>query len=141
MIRTETITDKNILIASFRDNTDPEYVGPGTWNVIHRLAIRATTTPKQNEFISTMNEICNGFPCNVCNKHCKEYISTHPLEEYIGVVTEINNVKLLLGMFIWSWKFHNDVNARLNKPIMNWDTAYNLYSNTNSCSTECTNAK
>ena len=31
-------------------------------------------------------------------------------------------------MFKWSWKFHNSVNSRIGKPVLDWDTTYNLYS-------------
>jgi hypothetical protein len=50
-----------------------------------------------------------------------------------------------LGLFIWTWKFHNAVNTRLRKPVMSWDTAYSLYSelqNNNNlvCSKTCLQA-
>ena len=126
----------------FKDPTDPQYVGPGTWNVIHRLAFCANTKDKQKIFIYDMREICKGFPCKNCVQHCSKYIEDNPLEVCIGVVTEMNGEKKQLGMFIWTWKFHNIVNARLNKPYMTWDTAYNMYSHENSlvCSQECLNS-
>lgn len=127
------------LINDFKDQTDPKYVGPGHWNVIHRLSYKARTHEQQLHFIDDMKEICYGFPCTVCKGHCTEYISNHPLEEYIDILIEINGEKIALGMFIWTWKFHNAVNTRTKKPIMSWDTAYNLYSQTESliCSKNC----
>ena len=123
----------------FKDHTDPEYVGPGTWNSIHRMAFSAKTKEQQNCFISMMNEICNGFPCLNCRYHCSEYIRNHPMEEYLEMKVEVNNETLPLGLFLWSWKFHNAVNSRLKKPIMSWDTAYNIYSDNNNlvCSKSC----
>ena len=123
----------------FKDHTNPEYVGPGTWNSIHRLAFLATTKEKQDCFVKTMKEICDGFPCLNCRYHCSEYITNHPMEEYKDKMVDINGEKQPLGLFLWSWKFHNAVNARLNKPIMSWDTAYNLYSDNNNlvCSKSC----
>lgn len=123
----------------FKDDTDPKYVGPGTWNVIHRTSFAANTLDEQKKFIKLMNEICSGFPCTVCKSHCTEYIKTHPMEEYLDKEIDINGKKVKLGMFIWSWKFHNAVNARLKKPIMNWTTAYNLYSGKEEliCSKSC----
>lgn len=150
------------LINSFKDHTDPKYTGPGTWNVIHQRAMAAKVHAKQLEFIEFMKETCTGFPCTVCRDHCTKYIATHPLEEYLDVTIEIGQIKssvnstpaskvqgrdkalprntpISIGMFIWSWKFHNAVNARINKPIMSWDTAYNLYAGGDSlvCSKSC----
>jgi len=127
-------------ITDFKDITDPSYVGPGSWNIIHRISFKARTRESQINFIELMKEICQGFPCTICRGHCVEYIKNHPLEEYVGVTMEINKELINLGMFIWSWKFHNVVNKRLNKPFMSWDTAYNFYSNSDSvCSTACMN--
>ena len=128
--------------SDYKDHTDPKYIGPGTWNVIHRRAFKAHTHNDQIAFIEFMKDVCYGFPCFVCKGHCTEYIKNHPMEEYIDVPVEINGEKLQIGLFVWSWKFHNAVNARIKKPIMNWDTAYNLYSETEPliCSKNCLEA-
>jgi hypothetical protein len=65
------------------------------------------------------------------------------MEEYLNVLVEINDKKMSLGLFVWSWKFHNAVNARIKKPLMSWDTAYNLYSETESlvCTKNCLEAE
>lgn len=130
------------LLSDFRDSTDPKYIGPGTWNVIHRRAFKARNHDQQLAFIEAMKDICYGFPCTICRGHCTEYIQNHPLEEYLDVTVDVNGGRLPLGMFVWSWKFHNAVNARLKKPIMSWDTAYNLYSDTGSlvCGKSCLEA-
>lgn len=110
-----------------KDATDPKYIGPGTWNVIHRLASKAVTKTKQDEFISTMTEICNGFPCHICRGHCQEYMRNHPIQDYISKTIDIDGSSQNLGLFIWTWEFHNAVNSRLQKPIMDWDTAKRMY--------------
>lgn len=128
------------LLAQFKDHTDPMYIGPGSWNIIHRRAWMARNPKNQKEFIEFMTDICHHFPCMVCRGHCSEYIENHPMEEYLGVMVKItDDEKLPLGMFIWTWKFHNAVNTRLQKPIMSWDTAYSLYSDSNNlvCSKTC----
>jgi len=127
------------LINEFHDNTDPKYIGPGTWNTIHRRAYKARTHNEQLSFIDFMKDVCYGFPCVVCKGHCTEYIKNHPIEEYLDIVLDIKDEKIPLGMFIWTWKFHNAVNSRIKNPIMSWDTAYNLYSQTESlvCSKNC----
>lgn len=130
-------------LESFKDNSDPKYIGPGTWNIIHKQAFLARTHKQQLNFIILMKAICYEFPCNACKTHCTKYIELNPMEDYLDTKVEINGENLPLGMFIWSWKFHNAVNSRINKPIMSWDTAYNLYSDSQSlvCSKSCTEAK
>ena len=130
------------ILSDYKDSTDPKYIGPGTWNVIHREAYKARTSPQQLKFIELMKNICYGFPCFTCKGHCTEHIKNHPLEEYLGVLVDINGQRLPIGLFVWTWKFHNAVNARIGKPIMSWDTAYNLYSENEAlvCSKNCLDA-
>ena len=129
--------------SDYKDHTDPKYIGPGTWNLIHRHAFKARTHEQQLIFIEYMKETCYGFPCTVCKGHCTEYIKNHPMEDYLDVPFEINGEKHPLGLFVWSWKFHNAVNTRIGKISMSWDTAYNLYSETESlvCSKSCLEAE
>ena len=126
----------------FHDNTDPKYIGPGVWNMIHKRAFKARSISEQKDFIKFMNETCNEFPCTVCRGHCQEYIKNNPLTDYLDTSIDIDGVSMKLGMFLWSWKFHNAVNHRLSKPVMSWDTAYNLYSDSESlvCSKACMNS-
>ena len=128
--------------SQFKDHTNPEYVGPGTWYMLTKKAYNADTRDKQLQFIQLMKTTCLEFPCKMCSGHCTEYIKNVPLEEYLGVYIEVNGKKQEIGMFIWIWKFHNVVNARLKKPLMSWDTAYNMYSETESliCSKTCDEA-
>jgi hypothetical protein len=95
-----------------------------------------------------MKMICEKFPCSVCANHCKDYVKNNKIEKYIGVSIEINGEQKQLGMFIWSWKFHNAVNHRTKdkngapKKLMSWDTAYNMFSNNkHMCSAKCLEAK
>jgi len=114
-------------ISDYKDRTDPKYVGPGTWDFLTRLAVKATTSKLELEFKRELTEACEGYPCHVCAGHCKEYMKNHPVDKYFGMFITIEGKKIMIGMFIWIWKFHNAVNARLNKPIMDWDTAYNTF--------------
>lgn len=143
IIKAETLRlEAGALIDEFSDHTDPKYVGPGTWNVIHRVAFLARTKDEQLEFIKLMKLICSGFPCSVCRGHCTTYINDNPMEEFLEIKIDMDGKELELGMFLWSWKFHNAVNLRIDKPLMSWDTAYNLYSDSESlvCSSSCAHA-
>ena len=123
----------------YKDHTDPKYIGPGTWNVIHRYAFKSRTHERQLAFIEFMKDVCQGFPCTICKTHCTEYIKNHPMEEYLDILVDINGEKIAIGLFVWSWKFHNAVNVRIKKPVMSWNTAYNIYSEVEPlvCSKNC----
>ena len=103
-----------------KDITNPRYVGPGTWDVTHREAFHSKTREQQLRFIDFMKRTCKGFPCKECSINCTKYIENHPMEDFLN--------RGELGMFIWSWMFHNTVNTRLGKSSMDFDTAYNRYS-------------
>lgn len=125
---TQLKNEAHATLDDFKDHVDPRYIGPGIWHSLHLAAKNAVSKTKQQHFVTMMKETCRSFPCPVCKGHCTEYITNHPLEEYFDVQVEVNGSKLSLGLFLWLWRFHNAVNLRLNKPIMSWDTAYNLYS-------------
>lgn len=99
--------------------TDPTYIGPGTWNVIHTLAFNAKTKHEQLETGKIIKLICFQFPCKICKGHAKNYIKENSMTK------SINKLKL----FYWTWKFHNYVNFRLKKSLMPYEVAYKIYDN------------
>jgi hypothetical protein len=104
-------------------HTDPKIIGPGGWSAIHVGAINAKTLEEKKDFIKWMKKYCETFRCHNCSQHCTKYIKEHPLEDFIDED---------VGMFRWSWLFHNAVNSRLGKNQVDWDTAYNMYTDPNS---------
>lgn len=126
--------------SQFKDITDPTFIGPGIWFEIHSKTFRANTRNLQIEVIREIKDIINNFPCENCKAHAQQYLKNHPPEEYIDIYVDNMN----LGLFVYCWRFHNSVNARLNKPIMSWDTAFDLYNVTEEkkgmCSKSCMNA-
>lgn len=126
-------------IDDFKDRTDPTYVGPGTWDLMHKKAFKVWSKQAQEDFCEFVRQICYDFNCSVCRGHCTEYIEKNPPEEYIGVKVMVDGKALPLALFAWTWKFHNAVNSRLGKPLMSWDTAYSIYSTNEikACSSKC----
>ena len=122
-----------------KNNTNPKYIGPGTWSVIHTLAYNATTNESKEAFIKHMTIICNQFPCETCREHAIKYLKENPMSEYLDVVTEGKK----LGLFTWTWQFHNAVNHRIGKSILSWDMALHIYEQYKSgkhdgvCSKDC----
>lgn len=128
-------------IENFQNRTKPSYMGPGTWDVIHKKAFKAWSKEDQMDFCVFMREVCTEFNCLECRGHCEKYIEMHPPENLIGKLITHNGKQLPLSMFAWTWKFHNAVSARIGngKPIMKWETAYDIYSTNeiSECSEEC----
>lgn len=102
---------------------DPTYVGPGLWIGIHR----ATIDLSPQESTKYIRGLQAKFPCEHCQKHFGDYLETNPPERYHHLVVSYKNQKFSLGMFFWSWQFHNLVNQRLGKTTMSWDTACEIF--------------
>lgn len=130
-------------IKNFKDHTDPKYIGPGHWFVMHSNAIKAKTKKEITECIQSIKKLCKEFPCVVCRTHSSEYLKNHPIEKDADTLILIDKNKKELGLFMWTWKFHNSVNFRTKKPLMNWSTAYNLFAEKQSqvCSMACLTAE
>ncbi len=105
--------------------SDAVIIGPGIWYTIHKKAYLAINARSKQEFIDYMMWLREYFPCTKCRNHIIEYIDTHPLESQWHL--RLSNGRDI-GMFSWSWLFHNAVNLRLEKPQMPFETAYHLYS-------------
>lgn len=115
--------------ADYKDSTDPRYIGPGYWTLIHKRAYDANTIDKQVEFVKLVKDACYTFPCENCRGHCTEYIKEFDPSLHIGKTTiDEYGQEQMWGMFIWAWQFHNAVNKRLGKPQMEFLTALDLHS-------------
>jgi hypothetical protein len=115
---------------------NPNRFGPGAWLVIHTLAFRAKDAEAKQCFIKDMHKICDGLKCHTCKTHCTAYLKEHHIRQFWNVRSKEGED---IGMFKWSWAFHNAVNARLGKKILDFNTAYHLYSDAPEtvCTKEC----
>lgn len=106
--------------------TDPKSFGPGLWLHIHSKARRAITARKMTDFAEDMKTIAEDIKCGECRGHAMKYLEENPIEPYFPMVDpEENNTPI--GCFRWAWQFHNTVNARLRKSIVDWETAKALF--------------
>lgn len=119
----------------FSKFTDPKVFGPGVWFLIHTCAKESITEDKKRFFVSLLQLIERNLGCEKCKLHMSEYMKNNPINPYWNL---INEKKEQIGMFNWSWKFHNSVNSKLSRPILDWETAYSMYYETPSiCSKGC----
>lgn len=95
----------------------PEKFGPGTWFTMHTFAKMCDRQKKERQhFISFLNNVIRKLPCKVCRKHSNLYINEHPLKDDEEV-------------FMWTWKFHNNVNERLGKRVVPYEEANEMFAN------------
>ncbi len=117
------------IIMIFNSQTITKIISPGIWYSIHIIAINISNYNDHYLFIKYLQTIIFNFPCEECQQHAINYIKTHPFEPYKDDYFQGKYV----GFFRWSWKFHNLVNKRLHKPMLNWNDAYRLYTNPQIC--------
>jgi hypothetical protein len=114
--------------------SNPKVFGPGIWYLQHVKARDAITDEKKKQFIIDMKYICQNLPCNECRGHCETYMKSNPIENFLNI--KENGIEI--GMFKWVWAFHNAVNSRLKKPIIDWNTAKKMYyEESDVCMEEC----
>ena len=95
--------------------------GRSTWFLIHYLASNINDFPSDTQktaykaFIVCLQYL---IPCSECRNHFTLYISENNLDPFIHTK---NN------LFYWTWKFHNEVNRRINKPELDFQTAFQMY--------------
>lgn len=121
-------TDKNSL------PTDPRIIGPGAWFTIHTMAMSCEDLDSCLFFIQFVKAIVESFPCEKCRIHAIKFIDRNPPERYLHITNDIDEH---IGMFKWSWKFHNFANEGLNKPSISFAEAWRLYSESTICSGDC----
>jgi len=75
--------------------------GPRAWKQMHD----ASLTSSSIEFIELLDQLDKDIPCARCQKHFREYRQAHPVSAKTNLVT-------------WAIKFHNSVNATINKRVL-----------------------
>ena len=109
------------------------------WVSIHLMARNATNYEKKKAFVEYMNILRSSFPCPTCRTHLNAYMDSHPIDDYWTKVDPATGEDL--GLFEYSVLFHNAVNVRLGKAVIDWETAKALYDPVSGvCSLECQEA-
>ena len=114
--------------------TDPSKIGPGYWQIIHFKARNSDTLKLKQDFIDFMYLLSVEFPCGNCRNHIQKYLKENPFEPFMNLKNEHGED---IGMFKWSWLFHNAVNIRIHKPYVDWDTAWEMYNTNKEICTDC----
>ena len=113
-------------------SSKPERIGPGWWINDHITSAYIDSDNAENEFIKSFKLRISIFHCQKCRTHATSYILNHRIENYKGMK---DNKGRFIGMFVYIWEMHNWVNKRLDKPIIDLDTAYSMYHEMEECDT------
>ena len=96
----------------------------GVWFVFHNSARHVKNDSDKHRLMETVYETVENFRCAICHNDALAYLASHPVDPYW---TRINEYGEDVGLFEYFWEFHNYVNRKLGKPILEWDEAYALY--------------
>jgi len=100
---------------------DPSLWGYNGWAFIHNIALGyndINNYQTKNNFNIFFNSIGDVIPCKKCSKHYKEYILNNP-----------PNLENKDSLFKWTIDIHNNVNKILNKDIITYEEAYDIWLN------------
>lgn len=101
----------------------------GKWDDIHNMSLATSSREDQKSFASCLRIICYTHYCGGCRSHANAYIEARPPENSFS------------NCFHYTVEFHNNVNARLNKPIVDYNTAVMWYTRSNNMVPPHFNAK
>lgn len=139
---TETLKHKHFILTNdgeYKQVSNSEYFGPGTWHTIHMMALEADKMPSAREpFIFLLNTLAKYFACPECRRHYNEYLKANPPSinrTYNGIINNDEEAIEKGIYFKWSVDFHNTVNKRLSnenstkRKIFTYTEAYTEFKN------------
>jgi hypothetical protein len=95
--------------------------GNSLWYLIHYIAIHQPTILTQEiaySFKVMMECLTYLLPCDICKGHLKQHLQNFPIYNYLRTNESV---------FEWTFILHNKVNMSLNKPVLNYKDARDLY--------------
>lgn len=96
----------------------PTVFGPGIWMLAHTITANCNLEKEYKNIISFTHITINNIPCSKCRNDSIKYLKENPLNL---------DIKDNESAFKWWWRFHNYVNTKLSKNIMQYDTALKRY--------------
>lgn len=111
-------------------SSNPKYIGPGYWASWHLKALQATDKTRKEEVARSIVIDISNFPCKNCREDSIEYIKKYPILPAV-------NSNEPLSVFKWTVNFHNYVNLKLNKSVLNWREAKEAWEGESMCFENC----
>jgi hypothetical protein len=100
-------------------NISKDEWGPIAWNWLHLTSISYSNKPTIDDAKLMFKRIWNfakNIPCMECRMHAIRYIVLKP-----------PSLQSNINLQLWAFNFHNDVNVRINKPLMAFKNYQNKY--------------
>jgi hypothetical protein len=94
--------------------------GPCIWNVLHTLSIKIKDShfdSQRTRIIEIIQKICNNLPCPICSSHASNFLRKN----------RFSQLKSKDQLIRFMWMLHNDVNKRLKKQSVDYDTLLSTY--------------
>lgn len=101
--------------------SNPVYIGPGYWASWHIKSLLTDTKEKKSEVSRNIILDIENFPCNECREHAINHVKNNSLKP---VILDSDP----LSLFKWTVNFHNAVNLRLGKAMIDWRKAKEMWS-------------
>lgn len=114
-----------LIDSSFQHISNPNVFGPGSWDFIHIITYDVKSHEDEIHACRLIRLRIDTIPCEKCYKEATAYLSENPIEKHMGIIVDGEQYR---GLFAWGWKFHNFVNKRLGKTLLNYKTALRFYS-------------
>lgn len=96
----------------------PEKIGPGTWYSLHTICAEATTPKRKALAILFIEILSERFRCEICRRHFAQYVILDPPQQYVDEKE---------GLFLWSFRAHNNANLITGKREFSYEEAKSLY--------------
>lgn len=117
--------------------SSPNVFGPGRWDILHSYAKLSTTREQKIEFARFVeNVFAPTIKCEECRNEFRSLLMRMPVpfgsRKVDGREWNDND-----SSFKWSFSAHNEVNARLKKPLMTWENCLKLYDYNSPACTQC----
>jgi hypothetical protein len=93
--------------------------GPHWWYVMQNLCATLPQRPSLKERADLkllLRLLLQKIPCSECKEHARDYVKEHPITN--------NVVKDPYSAFSYICQFHNDVNKRTGKPVVDCSKIY-----------------
>lgn len=105
------------------NTASPKVFGPPLWFSLHNGAAHYPMNPSPI-VKERMKHLILGIPVLTPCKNCSEHATAYVEKNYDNLDDICSSRDKLFKFFV---DFHNEVNKRLNKPIMSYEDAYKLY--------------
>jgi Erv1 / Alr family len=113
--------------------TDPSVFGPGKWDDLQTLAMRADDKKGKIRFDEDVRFIAKNLKCGDCKTDFLAYIEKNPPLKKKMVIEEGKDVT----MFYWVYEAHDHVNRKLGKTSPEFNIIYRFYYHSEGCESGC----